>query len=189
MNQRLNNAAHILIPHHAKNKLHPLPRIILIQRLAQCLRTIGIMSTIKNNIRMLVNALQATGPQRIGHAYMQSQLVNAIILLRNKLRSHNGHTGIFYLMLARQLNFIFRAIGIARIKREFLPFHGASYLFATEGLAIKIHRRFLEHSKAYNGPQSLVAFGRSNYGHLFLDNARLLHGNALHCGATAVRMV
>ena len=189
MNQRLNNTAHILIPHHAKNKLHPLPRIILIQRLAQCLRTIGIMSTIKNNIRMLVNALQATGPQRIGHAYMQSQLVNAIILLRNKLRSHNGHTGIFYLMLARQLNFVFRAIGIARIKREFLPLHGASYLFATEGLAIKIHRRFLEHSKAYNGPQSLVALGRSHHGHLFLNNARLLHRNTLDGLATTVRMI
>ena len=25
--------------------------------------------------------------------------------------------------------------------------------------------------------------------HLFLNNARLLHGNALHCSATAVRMV
>ena len=147
------------------------------------------MSTIKNNIRMLVNALQATGPQRIGHAYMQSQLVNAIILLRNKLRSHNGHTGIFYLMLARQLNFVFRAIGIARIKREFLPLHGASYLFATEGLAIKIHRRFLEHGKANDGSQGLIPLGCSHHGHLFLNNARLLHGNALHCGATAVRMV
>ena len=46
MNQGFDDAAHILIPHHAKNKLHPLARIILIQRLAQCLRTIGIMSTI-----------------------------------------------------------------------------------------------------------------------------------------------
>ena len=136
-----------------------------------------------------MNALQATGPQRISNAYMQRQLVNAVILLGHQLGSHNGHTGIFNLMLTRQLDFVLRAIGSTGIKGKPLSLHGAGYLLATKGLAIKIYRRFLEHGKADNGSQGLIALGSSNHGHLLLNDTGLLHSNALHSGATAVRVV
>ena len=136
-----------------------------------------------------MDTLQASWPDSIRYANMQRQLVNAVILLRNKLRSHNRHAGVLNLVLARQLDFIIRMIEIACVQREDLPLHRALHLGAIEGLAIKIYRRFLKHSQAHDRPQCFVALRRRNQRHLLLDNTGLLHSDTLQRLAAAVSMV
>ena len=70
-----------------------------------------------------MDTLQASRPDSIRYANMQRQLVNAVILLGNKLRSHNRHAGVLNLVLARQLDFIIRMIEVACVQREGLALH------------------------------------------------------------------
>ena len=123
LNQRLDNTAHILVAHHAKNKMHRLLGIIFIECLTQRLRTVRIMRTVQNDIRILMDTLQAPRPDSIRYTDMQRQLVNAVILLGNKLRSYNRYAGVLNLMLARQLDFVIRMIEIACVQCEGLPLH------------------------------------------------------------------
>ena len=136
-----------------------------------------------------MNALQASRPNGIGHAHMQRQLVNAVILLAHQLGSNNRYAGILNLMLARQLDFIIGMIKITCMQSKGLALHRACYLRAVKGLAVKINRRFLKHSQTYNRTKSFIALGRSNQRHLLLDNTCLLHSNALQSFTAAVGMV
>ena len=136
-----------------------------------------------------MNTLQTSRPNGIDHAHMQRQLVNAVILLADKLGSNNRYAGILNLMLARQLDFVIGMVEITCMQRKGLALHRAFYLRAMKGLAVKINRRFLKHSQAHNRTKSFIAFGSGNQRHLLLDNACLLHSNALQSFAAAVCMV
>ena len=151
MDQRLNNAAHILITHHAKDEMHPLPGIILIQCFAQRLRTVWIMRAVQNNFRLPSNTLQPSRPDGIGNAQMQRQLINALVLLGYQLSRHDSHAAVFNLMLARQLNLILRAVYIAGMQHKPLPIHRALDFLAVKSFTVQIYGRILKHSEADDG--------------------------------------